>query len=267
MSRFPLVRLSSFLVGLPVPGWLTKQKTYKILVNMEKQKWQRFCTPVVIDGQEQGRASPMDVFSSSFTSNSEDQLLTESLLGGLVEFSMQQKALTYLRDHDQPARVSLGERPWVYTGVEGVCVRASLLYGYLPLPAWLTPLPYCTTSPHPDGLGWDLLVTLSWPLLGEVVRYEGPLRIANLNPDTSSKKLTSSDQTELLTAIQNTYGVPTMAPSSPLQKVLFHFISPVYCFINTQYIWYMYPYLSVCLFLCVFIKYMCVDLGKVPAHL
>jgi hypothetical protein len=247
MSRFPLVRLSSAMVGLPVPGWLTQQKTYKILVNMEKQKWQRLCTPA---DSRQDRASSVDIFSSSFSSRRDDQLLRESVLGGFLEFSMQQKAVTHLRD--EPVRPARGERPWVYDGFQGVCVQASVLFGLLPLPSWLTPAPCCRTAPHADGLGWDLLVTLSLPLLGEVVRYEGPLRIAALvEDDAPPLKGDSGQREQLLGAIESTYGVQT-TPSASLQKV-----SPNRM---ANYLYFVYLFVSV---LC-FVLFIHSDPGKVP---
>ena len=231
MSRFPLVRLSSLLVGLPVPGWVTPQQTYKFLVNMEKQKWQRFCLPVDTRSSEDiysrktGVAAAGSVFTSSFAMRCDDQLLTESVMGGLIQFSMQQKALTRLRDTS--TGLVPGERPWVYTGFEGVCVQTSLFGGYLPLPTWLAPTPHCITTPHADGLGWDLLATLSLPLLGEVVRYEGPLRIAHSLQDGYKDAVPNTNQSEnrprnplqLQAAIRHIYGVQTVTDTTSFQKV------------------------------------------------
>jgi hypothetical protein len=221
MSRFPFVRLASKIVGLPVPNMLSKQKSFKFLVNMSESKWLRLCVPV---DRTDGEASAINIFASTFSNRNDDQLLTESLLGGFLQYSMQQKAATHLRE--VPARVSLGERPWVYDGFQGVCVKSTLLYGYIPLPSWLRPSPYCLTTPHSDGLGWDLLVTLSMPLLGEVIRYEGPMRIAALKGSHSSKQLSSRNREELKVAMQSAYG--TNAPGIPMQKVrlchLCHFV-------------------------------------------
>lgn len=213
MSRLPLVRLAGTLVGLPTPPWLSQHLTVKVLVNMEKHKWTRLFVPV---DKTVGKPSVVSVFSSSFTSQSDDQLLTESTLGGLLQFSMQQKAVTQLREG--PTRQSLGERPWIYNGFEGVCVKASLLNGLLPLPSWLGPR--CLTSPHEDGLGWDLVVSMTLPLLGEVVRYEGPLRVAAVE-EGGSRLLEGGDrrllEAELAEAARRASGVEK--PSSLLQKV------------------------------------------------
>eukprot|EP00603_Paraphysomonas_imperforata_P001073 CAMPEP_0114443640 /NCGR_PEP_ID=MMETSP0103-20121206/17634_1 /TAXON_ID=37642 ORGANISM="Paraphysomonas imperforata, Strain PA2" /NCGR_SAMPLE_ID=MMETSP0103 /ASSEMBLY_ACC=CAM_ASM_000201 /LENGTH=294 /DNA_ID=CAMNT_0001615071 /DNA_START=112 /DNA_END=996 /DNA_ORIENTATION=+ len=171
------------------------------------------CVPV---DRVVGKISAVNVFASSFSSRSDDQLLTESMMGGLLQYSMQQKAVTHLRD--KPPRVSLGERPWVYDGFEGVCVKASFMFGYLSLPSWLTPSPYCITMPHDDGLGWDLLVTLSLPLLGEVVRYEGPLRIAELSGRGTSSSLSSDERQEMLSTARSIYGDEISA--TLLQKIM-----------------------------------------------
>jgi hypothetical protein len=207
MSRFPLVRLVSMAVGLPVPSVFSKQRSFKFLGNMDKERWVWLATPADSTG---GNSSPVSVFTSVFASNSDDHLLTESLLGGFLQLSMQQKAVTRLRD--MPARASLGERPWIYDGFESVCVRFSVMFGLLPLPLWMTPVPHCYTAPHRDGQGWDLQVSLHWPLLGDVIRYEGPLRIARLagaGGEDGSK--------ERLAAVHNTYGTDVVSES--LQKV------------------------------------------------
>jgi hypothetical protein len=64
------------------------------------------------------------------------------------------------------------------------------------------------------------------PLLGEVIRYEGPMRIAALKGSHSSKQLSSRNREELKVAMQSAYG--TNAPGIPMQKVrlchLCHFV-------------------------------------------
>ena len=201
MSRNPFVRISSKLVGLPIPGLFRTERPYKFIVNMRKEEWIRLSTPA--DGQVK-KSKILDIFSSTFSSNSHDHLLVESIMGGLVQYSMQQKAVTLLRDRQ--THKPLGDRTWVYSGFEGTCVRANL-FGFIPLPSWFAPIPHCVSYPHEDGLGWNLEVGLSLPVFGEVVRYEGPLRIANLRVDEHQNGLMMTAQKQLQATIRNIYGI------------------------------------------------------------
>ena len=169
VSWYPWARLTCLLFGFPVP-WRSNHTSYRVVATMGEEGWRRYYLP--------NNRDSLSISGASYSRDS-DFFLDESLLWGFLRYSILHKSLAHKRVPPSPR-----DRPWVYDGFKGECVKASVFFGYLKVPLWLVSIPSYAVRPHQDGLGWDFTTTISVPVLGEVAQCEGPMRVSHLNDNT-----------------------------------------------------------------------------------